>query len=169
MRIRIIVLGLATCVFLTGCSDRQRSRNFISPAPPSIPSLTLGQLYASPESLVVDGIGFATTVGLWRDYFPNPEGEGSPLQGWAKLKAEGAFPSSMTDVYLWAIRDSSEIWSSSQTSFLDEYWEGSRVYYFWDGPRWGPEILVDVVVGVRTSPSKVDYVLLRNVRIIKTQ
>lgn len=167
---RFFVLGLAACVLAAGCSDHPRSRKFLPPTPPSIPSLTLGQLYAAPESLVVDGTGITTTVGLWRDYFPDPEGEGSPLQGWASLNAGGTFPSSVTDVYLWAIRDSSEIWGSSQSSFLDNWdGKGSRLYYFWEGPRWGPEILVDVVVGVRTSPSKVWYVLIRNVRIVKTQ
>jgi hypothetical protein len=78
----------------------------------------------------------------------------------------GTFPASVSYVYLWAIRDSSDVWSATM-SFMGSDTRG-RNYSAWDGPLWGPRSLVDVVIGVRTSPTAVSLVLLRGVPISST-
>jgi len=78
--------------------------------------------------------------------------------------------SDSTDVYLWAIRDSSDVWAAT----MDFQWIEPRVdhnvwnYYAGGGPKWDPDTYVDVVIGVRTSFADVRLVLLRHVRITAT-
>ena len=76
----------------------------------------------------------------------------------------GSFPDSVLDVYAWVIRESSDVWAAA-LSFQGVGLDGARHYYSGGGPLWDPGILVDVVVGVRTSPSSVSLVLLRDVSI----
>jgi hypothetical protein len=155
-------------MFVAGCSSDHPRNRLIGPPTPTVPSLTLGQLYGSPTSLVVDGMPFSVDVGLFGDYQPHPGVEGSPIRVSVPLNGSppGTYPPTMSDVYVWAIRNSSEVWS--QTTHVGvENWDGAggRIYWSDGGPPWDADKL-DVVVGVRTFRT-VSYVLFRDVPIRK--
>ena len=155
---------------LAGCSGGERHRvvaPVIEPTPPSIPSLTVEQLLAAPDSLRV-GDTTLTIVQLyaWRSYNWLTPADSSALSVGVTLDGSppGTFPTSVSDVYLWAIRDSSEVWSTTMG------WIGGspdREYSTDSGPFWPTGILIDVVIGVRTSPTQVSLLLLRGVPIHK--
>lgn len=159
-------LVIALLVVASGCSDED---NLTQPTPPpSIPALTLDQLYAAPDSLI--GMKLYEEPGLGRDFMPFSPPEGLPLVAGIFLIATppDSFPASVSDVYLWVIRDSSEVWSKTMVfELIDEARGGAHFYVARGGPLWGPDILVDVVIGVRTSPTNVALVLVRGVPIIR--
>jgi hypothetical protein len=136
------------------------------PLPP--PSLTVVQLLAAPDSLVVDGMKISVQAFLDRDFMPFAPPEGRPLAAIVYLDGSppGTFPPSASDFYIWAIRDSSEVWSA--TMAFQGLQNGARIYLAQGGPLWDPGILVDVVIGVRTSPTVVPRVLIRGVLIMKS-
>jgi hypothetical protein len=166
----------------SGCSDKkvtappppstgtgQPPAPFVHP-PPGIPSLTLGQLLSAPDSLRLDSTSttIPVSVDLYRDFQPF----GSPPDGRPMVAIVLFSPpfSDSTDVYLWAIRDSSDVWVTT----MDFQWIEPRGdhdvwnYYAGGGPKWDPDTYVDVVIGVRTSFSDVRLVLLRHVQITAT-
>ena len=174
MRRYCLALALLTLV-AAGCSsegpvqpppDTPWSIPWVQP-PLTQPSLTVEQLLAAPDSLLVDGMKISTDVYLNRDFMPLSPPEGRPLVGIVYLNGTppGTFPDSVSGVYLWAIRDSSEVWSATMRFQWLEWPNDRRNYYAGEGPLWDPGILVDVVIGVRTSPTKVALVLIRDVLI----
>jgi len=130
--------------------------------------MTVEELLASPDSLLVDGMTLSAELGLHRDFMLGGPPDGTPLGAGVFLNGSppGSFPASVTSVYLWAIRDSSAVWDTTM-SFLQIDWtrNGAHQYVVGGGPRWDPDILVDVVIGVRTSPHNVSFGLFRNVPI----
>jgi len=160
-------LTIAIIVLLTaGCSEEHQPLK--PPAPPSgqpgQPALSVEELLSAPDSLLVDGTKVSVLADLDRDFML-----GTPLRGlfagaFLNGSPPGTLPASITDVYVWAIRDSSEVWGATMSfQFIDS----TRGHYYLasDGPFWDPGILVDVVIGVRTSPTKVSLVLVRDVLI----
>jgi hypothetical protein len=136
------------------------------PLPP--PSLTVDQLLAAPDSLLVDGMRLSAGVYLNRDFMLGGPPEGSPLSAIAYLNGSppGSLPASISDVYLWAVRDSSEVWNTTMNfQYIDWSRNGAQIYQGGGGPLWDPGILIDVVIGVRASPTKVSLALFRDVLI----
>jgi hypothetical protein len=133
--------------------------------------MTVTELLASPESLLVDGMTLSAQPGLNRDFMLGGPPDGSPLTAGVFLNGSppGTLPASVTDVYLWAIRDSSAVWDTT-LGFWQIDWtrNGAHQYVVGGGPRWDPGILVDVVIGVRTSPHNVSFGLFRNVLITES-
>jgi len=157
----VVLLALVAA----GCSDEH---NGLKPPPssPGLPSMTVGELLSSPESLLVDGSKISIQISLNRDFFPESPPEGRPMTAYIVLNGfpPGSVPESAA-VYLWAIRDSVAVWGVTMDVDGIDQIHGGGTYHAWQGPLWDPGILVDVVIGVRTSPVKVSYVLLRNVLI----
>jgi hypothetical protein len=149
---------------MAGCSGEHR--RVTAPIPPSIPSLTLDELLGAPDSLRVEGTTLSTDIFVWRAYDVNTSTgiitavylNGSPL---------GTLPSSVGDVYVWLIRGS-EVWSKTMTfKWLEAGRSNAYEFMTEDGPRWDTGILIDVVIGARTSPTSVSLVRLRNVLLHK--
>jgi hypothetical protein len=164
-RVTATILALAA-LGLAGCSDDHR---VIGPRPPSVPSLSLSQLLSAPDSLVVDSTTMSVHVDLWRD-FMSDHTSGSPLFVSAQLNGSppGTYPASAGEVYVWVIHESN-VWSAIMPlTLIDPNLSGAHVYQVGGGPRWGPGITVDVVLGVRTSPTEVSLVRLRDVLILMT-
>jgi len=171
----VFVIALAAG---SGCSDKkvtapnppsagigQPPAPFIHP-PPGIPNLTVAQLLAAPDSLRLADTTTAIPVSviLWRDYFSDHV-SGSPMYAVALFSPPYSDP---TDAYLWVIRDSSDVWSTTMRFQFIEYPTNDYNYYAYNyyasgGPKWGPGAYVDVVIGVRRSPTDVRLVLLRHV------
>ena len=88
------------------------------------------------------------------------------MTAWVALNGfpPGSVPESAA-VYLWAIRDSVDVWGVTMNPDGIDQVNGGGTYRGWEGPFWDPGILVDVVIGVRTSPFKVFFVHIQNVLI----
>jgi hypothetical protein len=167
MRRHALMAAVLAILATQGCS-REHHR-VIAPAPPTIPSLTVDELLAAPDSLRVDGKTLTTAIYIWRDWFGHPT-DGSDLYAALNLNSTppGNLPSSIRDVYIWLIRDS-EVWSEKMTSYgIDPSRSNSLLFQIEDGPRWDTGILIDVVIGVRTSSTQVSLVLFRDVLIHMT-
>jgi hypothetical protein len=154
---------LLASLLVVGCAD--------DPVKPSsadsfIPPLTVSQLLSSPTSLSVNGTPVSAGVWLGRSPGTSSVPEGWPLGAAAYLDAASDAPlRSISDVYLWLIRDQSEVWATTM-SYFDRTPNGGYAYESKDGPRWDIGATVDVVVGIRTAGGPVHYVLIRGVRII---
>jgi len=133
-----------------------------------MPVLTIDQLLASPDSLVVDGMPLTVSIYLYRDFFPISPPNGRPMTAFVTLDGSppGSWPASVSDVYIWVIRDSSEVWRTTMP-FVFLY-GSAHAFQGTDGPLWDPGILVDVVIGVRSSPNKVSRAIFHSVTVTKT-
>ena len=81
----------------------------------------------------------------------------------------GTLPASASDVYIWVIRDSSDVWCTTMKfQWIEAYRDSALNYWAGGGPKWDTGTLVDVVIGVRTSPTDVPLVLIRRVPIGST-
>jgi hypothetical protein len=110
-------------------------------------------------------------VYLNRDFFPQSPPEGRPMVAiaWLNISPPGSLPASVSDVYIWVIRDSSEVWGTTMSfQYIDSSRNDAHRYYAGSGPLWDPGILVDVVIGVRSSAPNVSLVLLHDVLIRKS-
>jgi hypothetical protein len=76
----------------------------------------------------------------------------------------GAPLRSISDVYLWVIRDKSEVWATTM-SYYDPTPTGGSAYQAEQGPQWDIGIHVDAVLGIRTGDTPVRYVLVRDIPI----
>jgi hypothetical protein len=171
-RLGFLIVMLSILV-AAGCSDRTNVEGPMPPppSPPSIPSLTVDQLLAAPESLQIHGMTLSVSVGLSRDFMPSLPPEGTGLRAYALINGSppGSFPDSMSDVYVWAIRDSA-VWDTTMVFALDNVdGKGTRQYWADGGPRWDTGALVDVVIGVRTSRTEVSLVRFRDVLIQRVE
>jgi hypothetical protein len=128
--------------------------------PPVRPDLTVQQLLSAPDSLRLDSTAIAVGVYLDRDFELFSPPDGTPMA--AVVLLSPPFSDSTAYVYLWVIRDSSDVWATT-THFNRIEYTGKYNFEAFDGPKWGPDIYVDVVIGVRKSPTLVLYVLLPHV------
>jgi hypothetical protein len=162
---RAVLAGAIAAALGAGCSG-ERNR-ILRPPGSDIPPLTVAQLLQAPDTLRVDGATLTAQVSLWRDFMNQPA-NGSLL--YASVHLNGAPPDTIPPtagkVYLWVIHGS-DVWSATLALGPTDP-DGTRIYSASGGPRWGPGIDVDVVIGVRTSPSDVALVLRRNVPILMT-
>jgi hypothetical protein len=161
-RIGLLVAVLFILV-AAGCSpDRHR---VLEPPPPSIPSLTVAELLAAPDSLRVDGMTLTTEVYAYRDWMADPD-SGTGVIAFVHLNGnpKGTLPSSIDAVYIWVV-NGSEVWSQAMADLgIDAgRTDSSHLFRAQYGPRW--DGTVDVVIGVRTSPTEVSLVLLKDVTI----
>jgi hypothetical protein len=163
-----ICLVLATSALFVGCSDTTKPS--LPPAnDPTVPTLSLSQLYAAPDTLV--GLALYEEPFLWRDFMLFNPPEGTPLRAVVFLNdaAPESLLDSVTEVYIWVVKDSSEVWfKTMQFQHVDVQRDGAHNYIAVDGPLWGPGILVDVVIGVRRSGGDLSTILIRAVPIIGT-
>jgi len=114
------------------------------------------QLRAAPETLHIGGIVLTAHAELWRDFMPVSPPSGSPLSGVVDLSpsdsAAGIPP--VIEAYVWMMKDP-DVWTTRMERQGPAPTGGGERFRFSGGPKWGPGISVDVIVGVRTSPDHV--------------
>jgi hypothetical protein len=131
-----------------------------------MPLLTIDQLIVSPDSLLVDGMHLTADIYLNRDFMPFSPPNGRPMTAWVGLNGSppGSWPASVSGVYIWVIRDSSNVWATPMSfDSIDLGRKGAHTYRAGNGPLWDPGILVYVVLGLRSSPTKVSFCLFHGV------
>jgi hypothetical protein len=134
------------------------------------PKLTLDELRAAPETLVVDGAKIMAQASVWRDYMPTtpPAPNGSELRGAIDLvPVDPTFQASTpSKLFVWIVHGS-EIWTGSLTHEGVGSSGGQR-YTFVGGPRWDTGSKVDVIVGI-PSGRRTELVVDRDANIMRTE
>lgn len=162
----ILAASAAILALSAGCGGTETPP--FNPILHPVPNYTLEELRAAPEQEVkFGGIVFAVDAELWRDFMPVSPPDGGPLVAYVEATAvgESAFPGEVTAVYLWVIKDA-EVWGVKMGyDPTIPRPAGTRVYVAREGPKWGPGIAVEVVVGFRTTSGGVHLVRLSSVPI----
>lgn len=103
-------------------------------------------IYTASEEVNVDGITYSLETFMWRDFMPISPPDGKPLIVivWVNALGVNDFPSSTIIKRLWLI-NGLDIISTLPT---EEYSvDGNTLeMVFRNGPKWGPNIFVDVIV-----------------------
>ena len=115
------------------------------------------ELRVAPTTVVVGGTALSLDADLWRDFQPISPPNGKPLVGIVRIRSvDGAsVPSSTRVVGLWVV-NGDNVWTSvpreeqQRTPGAKEFDVVAR-----DGPKWGPGVDVDVIVGVRDGAGAV--------------
>ena len=133
------------------------------------PRLTLEDLRAAPETLIVSGSKITAQASVWRDFMPSLPENGSELHGVVDLvPVDPGFPASTPSrLFVWVVHGS-EVWVGSLTHEGAGSLGGER-YTFGGGPRYEIPGKVDVVVGIPTSGRNADLVADRGVTILRTE
>jgi hypothetical protein len=104
-----------------------------------------------PTTTAIGGLTLSLEPYLWRDFQPSSPPNGKPLVAVVRLHAvDGtAIPTSVRVAGLWIV-NGGDVWTASpREQQLRIPGASTFEVVARDGPKWGPGIDVDVVVGVR--------------------
>ena len=147
-RLHLLPALAAAVLLLAGCDE------------PTTTISTQPRAFANvPATVQVDGHELTLEVSLWRDFQPISPPDGRPLVAilWVKTTDGRPFPAGVTADQV-SVVFGDQVWTaparkeqpSNQPSVLEVV---AR-----DGPRWGPNVTVDVVVRLR-GPGGSDHLL----------
>ena len=131
-------------------------------------SVPTGDLQAAPVSVIVGRQTLVLVPFLWRDFMPVSPPDGKPLVAVLRVQAnDGAALAATFHVDgAWVIYGA-EVWAASVGE--EKLASPSTVYYevvARDGPKWGPNVSVDVVVRIR-EPSGSSQLLRAAAQLIR--
>jgi hypothetical protein len=112
---------------------------------------SLDELSSAPEKIEIDGREYLLETYLVRDFMPSCPPDGRSLRALIFIVAIDSlpFPSSLDADSLWVIKEN-DLWITTLTDYDApinyEYKLSKRAQE--EGPKWGPEIYVDVVVRI---------------------
>jgi hypothetical protein len=111
-----------------------------------------GQLASAPTRIVSDGVGLTLTAFLTRDFMPISPPDGKPLGGVLRIQTENGtpVPAGIIVSASWILFNS-EMWSTSVEQRPRAETGPNYEVIVKDGPKWGPDVMVDVVVRVHDS------------------
>jgi hypothetical protein len=122
-------------------------------ATPTAPSdVSRAELASAPTRIVSDGVALTLTAFLTRDFMPISPPDGKPLGGVLRIKTENGtpVPAGIVVTASWILFNS-ETWSASVEQRPRAETGRNYEVIVRDGPKWGPDVMVDVVVRVRDS------------------
>ena len=127
---------------------------------PAGPSLPIKVLKAAPETLAIAGRDYTLETRLNRDFFPLCPPDGRPLTVVAHVVAAGeeAFPAALDADRVWVV-NGEEVWEASLVDGKVPAPANELVRSASNGPRWKPDLYVDVVV--RLLDTKGNMYLIR--------
>jgi len=125
--------------------------------------LFIHALRAVPEEIEINGTEYTLETYLQRDFGPICPPDGQPLVALVKVKAPGetAISSKIDATRLWLVKGV-EIWETELTDLTRPEYStiGDTLEKIGrDGPKWEPEITVDVVVKIIDLESGESYLL----------
>ncbi|MDI6763408.1 MAG: hypothetical protein QME83_10320 [Thermodesulfobacteriota bacterium] len=144
---------LAICLFFSGIGCRSDDAR---PLDPVVPAISLDELSTAPEVIEVARYRYVLQTYLWRDLMPISPLDGHPLIALIRVVERDlkTIPEGVKLNYLWVI-NRKEVWA---TTFSDEPRPPTPSYMLErvgrGGPKWGPHIQVNVVVGLRMESGK---------------
>jgi len=164
MRIRIIttlILGAWLGAMLAGCSD-----NSTTPAG----GFTLSKLGSTPDTLTVGGRDYVLHATLWRDFMPISPPDGKPLNVVVRFVAlDGEpIPAGTELTSLWVV-NGIMVWNTSDLKPGATTPDSEIERVAGGGPKWGPDIRVDVLVEVPFDDESTYKVQVRDQEITATQ
>lgn len=130
---------------------------FVSNCKSPTVSLTAGNdLSTAAREVVVSGQQYTLSTTLWRDFQPISPPDGKPLTALVNIIETGsrAIPTDLKADSIW-VMNGDEIWGtlfSSETRPENSPHILEKIAR--DGPKWGPDIAVDVVVRLVDSNEK---------------
>lgn len=147
---QLAILTISALVLVPACDDD------VSAPDSNNPAITLAQLKSAPETLDLPEQDYHLETYLWRDFMPISPPDGKPLAAVVRLVSTEPIPDDVKLVYLWVV-NGQQVWA---TRFAEEpVVSGNTIEAFANGgPKWGPGISVDVVVGVRIGSSELRLV-----------
>ena len=132
-----------------------------SDGPTSPGSVSIAELTAAPTSVVVAGKTLTLASQLWRDFQPISPPDGKPLIGALQVRTSdgSAVSDSVQADAVWVVMGT-QVWSGHPREERPRR-ETAPVYELVarDGPKWGPDVNVDVVIRLRDAANR--DVLLR--------
>ena len=106
-----------------------------------------GELRTAPTSILVEGRTLTLRATLWRDFMPISPPDGKPLAAALQVQSSsGTVPTSLRAAVVYVVLGG-DVWTTaaleerSRTETAPAYEVVAR-----DGPKWGPDVNVDVVV-----------------------
>jgi len=130
----IVILCSAVLMVVAGCGT---ACTCCCPAPASPAS--------APERVQIDGREYTLTANAWRDFQPVAPPNGQPLITMVKVSAADAapIPADLSVERVWVLNGKNQ-WSATPEPGTTGLETAVR-----NGPKWGPDIRVDVVVRLK--------------------
>jgi len=125
-------------------------------------------IYTALEEVTIENLNFSLETYMWRDFMPISPPDGKPLIVIIKIHAIGVvvFPSTLNLERIWLIYGTDVI-SALPTNESSVYGNIFKMV-FRDGPKWGPGIVIDVVVKLKSVDFNYYYLLALNQPIYRT-
>jgi hypothetical protein len=116
---------------------------------PFMPTWPVDILLSAPEESEVQGRTYVLETELWRDFMPFSPPDGKPLIALIRVCARDSaeLPAELDIARLWVIKGK-DMWETrfSGQAARPNLYTLERVAR--DGPKWGPNVRVDVVAGL---------------------
>jgi len=115
--------------------------------------VSLEKLNAAPTTVKVDGTTLSLETYLWRDFMPISPPDGKPLVAILRVKTDdgSTIPDGLKMPAAWVVRDK-KVWDTLLDDEQPEpHPEDVLELVARDGPKWGPNVAVDVIVELRLA------------------
>jgi hypothetical protein len=156
---------LVTLATLTACSTGGTT----DPMPDLLP--VTADLRDAPATATVDARAVRIEAYAWRDFMPGPDTprDGQPLIVSARVMAGdgGVLPAGLVPETVWVVRGD-RAWRAAATEVRPSPDARSIEVVVRDGPKWGPDAVVDVVVAFRDGAGTRRVVRAAGVTIVRT-
>ena len=137
--------SIATVALLMGLAGCRSSMTAPDPVPAAVAN--------APTSLALGTAPVTLSARLWRDFMPGPgaSSEGSGLMVLASVTSADAvpLPADLTIGSVWVL-NGGQAWNTEQVENRRDS-PAVQTGIARNGPRWGPDLRVTVVVGVRVG------------------
>src|SRR5262245_35779661 len=132
---------------------------------PAVPlPVSIDHLRAAPDTLSLVGYQSVIAADLYRDFMPNSPPDGRPLTAVVTFSLISAsdFSREVKAAYVWVL-NGNEVWKAvMEMQDPNRYPHDQVVLIARDGPKWGPGIEVEVILGLTIEGRGLQFVKLPN-------
>jgi len=164
MKVRKLTPCLLLMFVLASCEGGPQ---FLAPAVP--PPLSADTLRAAPDTLSLVGFPSVIATYLYRDFMPTAPPDGQPMIAIItfSLISPSDFSGSVTAAYVWVV-NGSEVWKAPLE--IEDTGRADQVVLRADGgPKWGPGVQVNVILGLTIEGRGLQLVRLPDATIARTE
>lgn len=151
--LQLAIFTISALVLLPACSE-----DVSAPDAAQVPAMTLAQLTSAPETLDLPQQDYRLETYLSRDFMPVSPSDGRPLRASVTLVSADRqpIPGDVKLIYIWIV-NGDRVWSTkfSDKPIVSDY---AIQRLAGGGPKWGPDISVEVIVGVTIGSSELRLV-----------
>lgn len=130
-------------------------------------SCNANELRTSPTIVTINGSALSVDAYIWRDYMPPTDSNGDPMRSTVTLNLVSG-PEILNQIHLVRqyVLNGDEVWAADlyDLTINSSSYSGTSI----GGPKWGPDILVDVVLEF-TYEGKSYKVLVQDINIEKVE